>query len=64
MGSRLSKEGISGVVVRPGGGLCGGCDVGTTTATEQVAVIVMVEAIVAQLITGGVQVTGPGSEAC
>ena len=49
MGSRLSKAGIPIGVVRPGGSLSGGggCDVGITTATEELAVVVVVEAIIA-----------------
>ena len=44
MGSRHSKAGIPAGVGRPGGGLCGGCDFGVT---EELAVVIVMEAIVA-----------------
>ena len=39
---------------KPGGGPGDGCDIGGTTATEELAVVVVVEAIVAKLMVGGV----------
>ena len=47
MGSRLSKAGIPARVEMPGGGLSGVCDVGVTTVIEELAVVIVVEAIVA-----------------
>ena len=39
------------------------CDVGDTTATDELAVVIVVVAIAAKLIIGGIHKTGPGSVA-
>ena len=41
------KDGIPVGVVRPGGGLCRVYDIGNTTATEELAVVIVVVGMVA-----------------
>ena len=44
---------------RPGGSLSEVCDVGGTTTTDELAVVIVMEAMVAKLMVGGIHKAGP-----